>query len=45
MDKILAVGKGARIVNLTSHGHTIAPFWFHDWNFSVSHAGSSTKLV
>lgn len=33
MPKILAAGKGARIVNLTSYGHRIGPFRFHDPNF------------
>lgn len=34
MPKILAAGKGARIVSVTSRGHTIGPFRFDDWNFS-----------
>lgn len=33
LPKILAAGKGARIINLTSHGHRIGPFRFHDANF------------
>ena len=36
MDKILAAGRGARIVNLTSDGHKISPVRFEDYNFSVS---------
>lgn len=33
MPKILAAGRGARIINLTSHGHRIGPFRFDDANF------------
>ncbi|KAI3396965.1 hypothetical protein diail_11365 [Diaporthe ilicicola] len=33
MPKILAAGPGARIVNLTSHGHRIGPFRFNDPRF------------
>jgi len=35
MDKILAAGRGTRIVNLTSDGHKIGPVRFEDYNFSV----------
>jgi NAD(P)-dependent dehydrogenase (short-subunit alcohol dehydrogenase family) len=35
MDKIIAAGPGARIVNLTSAGHRISAFRFEDYNFSV----------
>lgn len=34
MPKILAAGAGARIINLTSHGHRIGPFRFNDPKFS-----------
>ncbi|KAF2457554.1 putative short-chain dehydrogenase [Lineolata rhizophorae] len=34
MDKIIAAGAGARIVNLTSLGHFIGPFRFLDYNFA-----------
>lgn len=34
MPKVLAAGSGARIVNLTSHGHRIGSFRFEDPNFS-----------
>lgn len=34
MPKILAAGAGARIINLTSHGHRIGPFRFDDPTFS-----------
>lgn len=33
MPRILAAGKGARIVNLTSYGHRISPFRFNDPGF------------
>lgn len=33
MPRILAAGKGARIVNLTSYGHRISSFRFNDPNF------------
>lgn len=33
MPKILAAGEGARIVNITSHGHRIGPFRFDDPSF------------
>lgn len=35
MPKILAAGNGARIVNITSHGHRISPFRFDDPQFSA----------
>ncbi|KAL2436474.1 Short-chain dehydrogenase TIC 32, chloroplastic [Exophiala dermatitidis] len=34
LPKILAAGPGARIVNLSSLGHTLSPFRFDDYNFS-----------
>lgn len=34
MPKILAAGAGARIINLTSHGHRIGPFRFNDPTFT-----------
>ncbi|KAI1864122.1 uncharacterized protein JN550_009142 [Neoarthrinium moseri] len=34
MPKIIAAGPGSRIVNVTSNGHRVSPFRFHDWNFS-----------
>ncbi|KAL9107009.1 MAG: hypothetical protein Q9227_008045 [Pyrenula ochraceoflavens] len=34
MPKILAAGKGARIINVSSLGHKICPFRFDDYNFS-----------
>ncbi|KAJ9134304.1 Retinol dehydrogenase 13 [Pleurostoma richardsiae] len=34
MPKILAAGKGARIVNVTSHGHRVSPVRFDDPAFS-----------
>jgi NAD(P)-dependent dehydrogenase (short-subunit alcohol dehydrogenase family) len=34
LPKTLAAGPGARIVNVTSHGHRISPFRFDDYNFS-----------
>ena len=33
-DKIAAAGPGARIVNVTSDGHTISPCRFEDYNFN-----------
>ncbi|KAL7622060.1 hypothetical protein AAE478_007561 [Parahypoxylon ruwenzoriense] len=33
MSKILAAGPNSRIVNVTSRGHRISPFRFHDYNF------------
>lgn len=35
MDKILASGKGVRIVNVTSLGYMIGGVRFDDWNFEV----------
>lgn len=35
MAKILAAGKGARIINVSSSGHKRSPFRFHDYNFEV----------
>ncbi|KAK6826680.1 hypothetical protein RU639_004819 [Aspergillus parasiticus] len=34
MPSILAAGPGSRIVNVTSAGYRMAPFFFDDWNFS-----------
>lgn len=35
MDKILAAGPGARIVNLSSLGYISGGVRFEDWNFKV----------
>jgi NAD(P)-dependent dehydrogenase (short-subunit alcohol dehydrogenase family) len=35
MEKILAAGKGARIVNVTSSGHAFSPIRWDDYNFGV----------
>lgn len=35
MPKILAAGKGARIVNVSSFGYLSAGVRFDDWNFKV----------
>jgi NAD(P)-dependent dehydrogenase (short-subunit alcohol dehydrogenase family) len=35
MPKILAAGKGARIINVSSDGYLISPFRFEDYNFSA----------
>lgn len=34
LPKVLVAGPGARIVNVTSHGHRIGAFRFDDYNFS-----------
>ncbi len=36
MEKILAAGKGARIVNVSSAGHRRSPIRFDDYNWGVS---------
>ncbi|KAK3310028.1 retinol dehydrogenase 13 [Chaetomium strumarium] len=38
LPKVLAAGKGARIINVTSVGHTIGPVRFDDPNFSAGAA-------
>ena len=35
MPKILAAGKGARIINVSSGGYICSGIRFEDWNFKV----------
>jgi short-subunit dehydrogenase len=35
LEKILASGQGARIINVASNGHKLGRMHFDDWNFSV----------
>ena len=44
MPKILAAGKGARIINVSSSGHKRSPFRFNDYNFEVCIHMSSSML-
>jgi NAD(P)-dependent dehydrogenase (short-subunit alcohol dehydrogenase family) len=43
MDKILASGEGARVVNLSSSGHAQGGVRFDDWNFQVMTAHSKRR--
>jgi NAD(P)-dependent dehydrogenase (short-subunit alcohol dehydrogenase family) len=36
MEKIIAAGRGARIVNVSSNGFELGEVRFDDWNFHVS---------
>jgi NAD(P)-dependent dehydrogenase (short-subunit alcohol dehydrogenase family) len=36
MDKILAAGKGARVINVSSFGYMGAGVRFDDWDFNAS---------